>query len=334
MLENQFKGIAALIPGDLFSINEKARKFAFIRMDDQRVVAKEVMPDGRRTGVAILPMAGLADINLMVWAQEPVKDLSKEYALYDRVVLTGAALNGTVIDINSSKFPDVDVVVLWDSPLHGNTMTEVHPHEITPLGSRADNGVYQTACEAREFLKNIQDQRRAFQKQDVASQLAAVTAQKQMATERENERTEMAKQISETARVESNKIAAKVIEIHSEDLRRIMDAGANMILAGTYNYEVDQIPEYINSYGEYVYARVERETSNNDVKMPATAEVVKTLAKSILDSYFLVRQAYIRRHKGKWVIIAKSGKVLGSYDSKQDAVKRLRQIEYFKHHKG
>ena len=34
----------------------------------------------------------------------------------------------------------------------------------------------------------------------------------------------------------------------------------------------------------------------------------------------------------KWKILSKdSSKELGTYDTKEDAVKRLRQIEYFKH---
>ena len=46
-----------------------------------------------------------------------------------------------------------------------------------------------------------------------------------------------------------------------------------------------------------------------------------------------IKIAYIRRRNGKWIILSEKGKVLGSFDSKKDAVKRLRQIEYFKDHK-
>lgn len=40
------------------------------------------------------------------------------------------------------------------------------------------------------------------------------------------------------------------------------------------------------------------------------------------------------RKKGKfWVILSQKGKVLGSFESRAAALKRLREIEYFKHKK-
>jgi len=47
----------------------------------------------------------------------------------------------------------------------------------------------------------------------------------------------------------------------------------------------------------------------------------------------LVKVAYIKKRDGKWVILSEKGKVLGTYDTKVEAVERLRQIEYFKNHK-
>lgn len=48
----------------------------------------------------------------------------------------------------------------------------------------------------------------------------------------------------------------------------------------------------------------------------------------------LVKTAIIKKIKNKWVIFSRKGKRLGEYSSKKDAVKRLRQIEYFKHKKA
>lgn len=46
-------------------------------------------------------------------------------------------------------------------------------------------------------------------------------------------------------------------------------------------------------------------------------------------------EGIIRKEGDKWVIYSHDGKKkLGEYDSKKEAVKRLRQIEYFKQHKG
>jgi hypothetical protein len=41
-------------------------------------------------------------------------------------------------------------------------------------------------------------------------------------------------------------------------------------------------------------------------------------------------QNFIRKKGAKWVVISHEGKQLGEYDDKEDAEKRLQQIEYFK----
>lgn len=45
--------------------------------------------------------------------------------------------------------------------------------------------------------------------------------------------------------------------------------------------------------------------------------------------------AFVRKtDNGKWEVVSKKGKPLGTYDTKTQAVKRLRQIEFFKHKKA
>lgn len=47
----------------------------------------------------------------------------------------------------------------------------------------------------------------------------------------------------------------------------------------------------------------------------------------------LVKTARIRHlSSGKWRVLSQEGKSLGTYDTKHEAVKRLRQVEYYKHH--
>jgi len=42
--------------------------------------------------------------------------------------------------------------------------------------------------------------------------------------------------------------------------------------------------------------------------------------------------AYIKEiSKGKWRVLSKKGRNLGTYDSKEQAEKRLKQVEFFKH---
>ncbi len=43
----------------------------------------------------------------------------------------------------------------------------------------------------------------------------------------------------------------------------------------------------------------------------------------------------IRKMKGKYVVLSETtGRKFGSYDTKEEAERRLRQIEYFKHVKA
>lgn len=48
----------------------------------------------------------------------------------------------------------------------------------------------------------------------------------------------------------------------------------------------------------------------------------------------LRRQARIVRKKNKWCVESEKGRNMGCYDTKEEAKKRLRQVEYFKHKKG
>lgn len=48
----------------------------------------------------------------------------------------------------------------------------------------------------------------------------------------------------------------------------------------------------------------------------------------------LVKIAFIKKLPGgKWRVLSQKGKSLGTYDTKEKAVERLRQVEYFKEHK-
>ena len=49
----------------------------------------------------------------------------------------------------------------------------------------------------------------------------------------------------------------------------------------------------------------------------------------------LVKLSYIRKlPNGKYRVFSEKGKNMGTYDSRKGALKRLRQIEFFKHKKA
>lgn len=41
----------------------------------------------------------------------------------------------------------------------------------------------------------------------------------------------------------------------------------------------------------------------------------------------------IRKINGKYVVLSEKGRKMGTYDTEEEAKKRLQQIEYFKHKK-
>lgn len=45
------------------------------------------------------------------------------------------------------------------------------------------------------------------------------------------------------------------------------------------------------------------------------------------------KTAFIKKENGRWHVKSEKGKSMGDYATKAEAVKRLRQIEYFKHNK-
>lgn len=49
----------------------------------------------------------------------------------------------------------------------------------------------------------------------------------------------------------------------------------------------------------------------------------------------MIKESKIRKlPSGKWRVLSKKNKNLGTYDTKEEAVHRLRQVEYFKHKKS
>jgi len=64
------------------------------------------------------------------------------------------------------------------------------------------------------------------------------------------------------------------------------------------------------------------------------------ILENIDENGFIVRSAFgiviakVVKRKNKWCVISQEGKSLGCYPTKEKAVRRLRQIEFFKHKKG
>ena len=322
----EWKPVSNLVSGQLFSINSKSRKLSFVRVaaDDQMVV-QPVMPTGLGPEMTV---AAPSDIDVMVHQPEvaPINPLSKEYCLYDRVQLRNANLTGTVIDINKSKFPDVDLIILWDKVLHGSLMSEVHPHEIEQLNNKAEGKVYDLAKEAREFLKNVQDQYHQSFKDKITKEVVDATAARKQKLEAFTTRQAQLK----TDKI--RQVAAATVNKYAGEFKTIVNAGILSITAGEHDYETDEVPIIVNNYSDTILAKVNTMTDDQEVTVPASVEIMKFISKSIMDGYHLIRQAYIRKHKSGFGVFSESGKLLGQHQTKKDAVKQLRAIECHKRH--
>lgn len=55
---------------------------------------------------------------------------------------------------------------------------------------------------------------------------------------------------------------------------------------------------------------------------------------SFRDTQAFIQTAKVRKRGDKWCVLSHKDKSLGCYDTKEEAVQRLRQVEYFKSHKG
>ena len=106
-----------------------------------------------------------------------------------------------------------------------------------------------------------------------------------------------------------------------------------LVRAAGYAPEEFDINQVIKGFGvEQEHADV---TQGNDVE---TMKIVMAHLTEKPDYYDMLEkventkiQNYITESNGKFIVHAESGKKLGEYDSKSEAEKRLKQIEYFKH---
>ena len=62
--------------------------------------------------------------------------------------------------------------------------------------------------------------------------------------------------------------------------------------------------------------------------------ILESYAGKFYDLSGMTKIAIIRKRKGKWVVLSRKGKVLGTYNTRKAAEKRLRQIEFWKHKKA
>lgn len=335
--------IEDLIQGNIFSINSQATKFELQTIDVKpatgfphgRVMARTVHMDGSYGGDAVLDYGEHRGYPVLLWNSifGASADLGKEYELYERVQLKGSDLKGTILDLNKSKFPDCDIIVMWDSPLHGDPITEVHGHEMESLGEKLNEQEKVKTPEGQEttlaaLRAGVMDLRGKHEKkyedktkEIVQQQIAEATSQHQASLD----------QVTAEQKAEIGRVCAAIIEQHSGTCRAITDACVMNVSAGSNNYEIEKIGDMLTNYADSVYHLASRLTSDLSVASAATREVLNIVADAAWKSFFLTRLAYIRKQpNGQYCVFSEKGKRMGCYGSKEKAQHRLQQIEYFK----
>ena len=328
-LDLQLSGtrVLDLKAGDMFSINNKATRFIIVSATENDLV---VRTEGKSSPQHMLPLSEYGDLPVIkheAVSGKTESDLERRFEVFDRVALKDQSkFGGIILDINDTKVPDLDIIVHWDKPLHGEQKTEVHPHEVVFAG-KANKEQRIEAEKHRQFLKATMERNKKDHLQDLREKIS------QDASRTAKERETVLAAIKATRQVQVNQVISETIGAFATDMKAVYDAAGLYIMSGMANYEIGRLPEIIDSYRETVYARVQQVTKEEDLKVAAAEGILQKTANAVLDSYFLIRQAYIGKRGNKYVVYSKSGKTLGTHDTKKAAIQQLRAVEVHKHMK-
>jgi len=332
--------IESLTQGDIFSICSQATRFELRGYDpmvldrhpEGRIMAKVVSPDGTLGADIALDYHAHREFPVLVWNhEEPVEEVSKPLILFERVRLKGAQVCGCILDLNKSKFPDMDIIVAWEQPLHGEMITEVHGHEIESLGEQLEpgskfNGGEQTLNEIRQIVLDLRG------KHERGHEDKTKDIVRQQIGEALKEHAAAVRQLDEARGRQVKVVEEALVQRFATDLKVITDACVIHVTAGVHDYELEQVGSLLANYADGIWRMACRVTEDQVVASAAAAKAVEALADMTWKSYFLTRFAFVRKQDGKWCVISQKGKRLGCYPTKERAVRRLRQVEYFKRH--
>jgi len=84
--------------------------------------------------------------------------------------------------------------------------------------------------------------------------------------------------------------------------------------------------------GDYIVTLYDETDNKKTASVADGWEVILSSGASILQKNAMVKTAVVKHlTNGKWQVQSEEGKNLGTYDTKEEADKRLGQVEYFKH---
>jgi hypothetical protein len=336
---SQKVALESLTVGQIFSINPQARKFelrsielkASSQFPEGRILTRQINDDGSFGSHLDLDYGLHKGMKVCVWGHSGEDVVGRAYELFEKIRLKGADLSGVIIDVDRSQFPDCGMVAIWETPLRGQMITEVHAHEIESMNEIC-NGQRKWGCgdkslaEIRQIVmdlrgehdKKLEDRTRTLIRQQIQNAL--------------KEHAEEVKTIEDKEKQAVSEVCDKAIQQFAAEFKRISDACVLFVSAGEHNYEADKIGEVLSNYADSVYYRVSTMAKDPKIVGQASLEVLDVISASALKSYYMTRHGVIRKEGDHWAIFSENGKKLGHFASKKKAVQRLRQIEYFKRH--
>jgi len=320
------KKIEDLAKGEVWSINPKARKLVLANIDPTaNVIESTNVEDGRKIVFSYSDHQGST---VFCHGEEvhPEHDWNPE--LWQRVCLNGGEENrrGTIVDVNDSKPPDLDIIILWDTPVNKRWMTEQHTTDISLLEEKCAEDLIQRAKEARALVKDLQNEHEKGYKDD-AREVVQEEMAKTMARKEEYKRS--SEQITNKA---VQALAKTVMDSHSGIFKAMIEAGMLSLTAGEEEGEIDRIPEMVDSHLDSIKMKVDAATHNEDLKIPVIVAITQLMANTMFNQYFLTRKAFIRVRGNKWALFSDKNEKLGIHANKKGAVKQLRLIEYKNRH--
>jgi hypothetical protein len=319
------KKLEDLVAGETWSIHPKAKKFVLVNINPKSNVIESRGVDG---AVAVMAYSDLKEMPVFSHhePEAPRHDWNPE--LWQRVCLNGGAEDqrGTVVDINDQKPPDLDIVVLWDTPMNKRWMTEQHSTELALLNEACAEDVVARAKEARSLVKDLQNE---YQRghEDTTRKVVQEEMARTMANKAEYRKATEAKQ---SHRVQI--VAKHVMDAYAQDFKAMIEAGMLSLTAGEEEGEIDKIPSMVDSHLDSIKVKVDAATTDEDLKIPAVVAITQIMADTMLNQYFLTRNAFIRVRGHKYNLFSYQNERLGIHSNKRGAIRQLRLIEYKNRH--
>jgi hypothetical protein len=315
--------------GQVFSINTQARKFELRSIElmavegfpQGRILTRTVNEDGTYGVDAILDYGLHRAASMIVWANLVAEDeVTRPLQMFEKVRPPEGDIQGVIIELNKTKFPDCDIIVVWEKPYKGELISEAHPSELKGTGECLDGGAQwgdKTLNEIRAMVMELHkkdeqghaDKTRDIIQQELGQQQASIQA------------------LDASQKAEVGRTVQAMAEQQASTLKAIKDSCVMHVSGGPHNYEADRMGEVLTNYLDDLYRMASQLTPDPLIASQAAMEIGGVIADAALKDYFLTRFAFVRQGRGRWDVLSEQGKSLGYFASKEKAVRRLRQAE-------